>query len=299
MNQLIECVPNFSEGRDGRVADALAEQAGRVPGLLLLDATADAHHNRSVLTLAGDERAVAEAAFLLCRRAAELIDLRKHTGEHPRMGACDVIPFVPLSGAAMEDCADIARSVGQRIWEELKIPVYLYERAAAGPERANLADIRRGGFEGLAEKMRLPEGKPDFGDAPHPSAGAVAVGARAPLIAFNVNLDTRDVSVAEKIAKIIRASGGGWAGCKAIGVRLGDKVQVSMNITDYEKTPLYRVFETIRFEAARYGAAVLESEVVGLLPAKALADSAAYYMRTAGYEFGKTIEGSLSRFSKS
>ena len=295
--QVVECVPNFSEGQDAAVLRALVEVAGGVPGVTLLDWSADASHNRSVFTLAGSAQAVAEAAFCLCREAALRIDLRSHTGEHPRMGATDVVPFVPLRGIDMAGCIALAKQLGARIWSELGIPVFLYEMAASSPQRVNLAEIRQGQFEGMAAKLKQAEWAPDFGECvPHPTAGVTAVGARMPLIAFNINLDTDRIDIANAIAKSVRASSGGLAHCKAIGVLLAPGggasrgvAQVSMNLTNYEVTSLHCAFEAVRVEAARWGVGILGSEIIGLTPAKALADSAADYLQLEGFDFDTQV----------
>lgn len=292
MSKLIECIPNFSEGRNLSIVEELADTAGSIPGVTLLDHSSDANHNRSVFTLAGSPDGIQEAAFKLAAKALERIDLTKHTGEHPRMGAVDVIPFVPLRDAAMEECVEISKKVAERIASELNIPVYLYEESALNPERKNLAAIRKGQFEGMADKMKRPEWSPDYGGrTPHPTAGVTAVGARMPLIAFNVNLNTPDVNVAKSIAKIIRGSSGGFKYCKAIGIKLSDRniAQVSMNMVNYEGTPLYRVFEMIRTEARRYGVSILGSEIIGLSPAKALIDCAEYYLGIEEFNYKKHV----------
>jgi glutamate formiminotransferase len=276
----MECIPNFSEGRDEKIIQALASAAESVPGVVLLDYSADSNHNRSVFTLAGNPEGVAEAAFRLAETAVNKIDLTRHRGEHPRMGAVDVIPFVPLRGIEMAECVALSKKLGQRLWNELSLPVFLYEESAAIAERRNLAVLRKGQFEGMAKKIKKPGFKPDFGDRLHETAGITAVGARKPLIAFNINLNTSDMSVANHIAKIIRASGGGLKDVKAIGILLEDRntAQVSVNMTDYTQTPLYRVLEFVRFEAARYGVSIKGTEIIGLAPMEALIDSAHYYM---------------------
>lgn len=287
MPKLVECIPNFSEGRDRAVIDALSNTAQSVPGVSLLDVQADEGHNRCVLTLVGSPEGIESAAVALAKAAAQLIDLRRHSGEHPRMGAVDVIPFVPMMDVTMEECADLSRCVAKRVWEEAHLPVFLYEESASAPHRANLADVRRGQFEGMTAKMRLPEWAPDFGGRePHPTAGVTAIGARKPLIAFNVNLDTDQVEVAKAIARSIRASSGGFAGIKALGLlpTPGGRAQVSMNVVDYEAAPLYRAVEMIRMEAARWGARVTGTELVGLTPARALIDSAAYYLQLEQFD---------------
>jgi glutamate formiminotransferase len=293
---VIECVPNVSEGRRPDVVAALADAVGRVPGVRLLDYSADASHNRSVFTMVGSAPALEAAVLALYERALIDIDLRAHKGEHPRVGAVDVVPFVPLAEVTMAECVDLARRVGAVVADRFKVPVYLYEEAAASPARRNLEDIRRGEFEGLAAKMASAEWAPDFGpSAPHPSAGATVVGARMPLIAYNINLSTDRLDVAKKIAAAIRHSSGGFRYVKAMGIKLDDRgiVQVSMNLTNFEKTPVHRVFETVKREADRYGVAVLESEIVGLIPAAALTDVAEYYLQLAGFSRDQVLENRL------
>jgi glutamate formiminotransferase len=292
LKPVVECIPNFSEGRRKEVIQAIAEAIRSIEGVRLLDCSSDRNHNRSVLTFIGEPEAVKEAAFLSAEKAAELIDMTKHSGEHPRMGAVDVIPFVPVRGITMAECVRLSRELGERIASELSIPVFLYEESATRPERRNLADIRRGEFEGMAQKIKQPEWAPDFGKPEiHPTAGVVAVGARMPLIAFNVNLGTSDINIAKKIAKVIRESGGGLKNCKAIGVMLEDRnlAQVSMNMTNYEKTSLYRAFELIRVEAQRYGVNIVGSEIVGLTPMNALIDVAKYYLQLENFDESKQV----------
>jgi len=292
VSQLIECIPNFSEGRNNDTIDALVSVAKSIPGVILIDYSSDSSHNRSVFTLVGSPEGIEEVAFVLSKKASELIDLTKHSGEHPRMGAVDVIPFVPVKDSSMEQCIEISKRVAERIGKELEIPVFLYEESASITGRKNLAVVRRGGFEGMGEKLQKPEWVPDYGPSrPHPTAGVVAVGARAPLIAFNVNLSTSDLDIANKIAKIVRASGGGFKCCKGIGVMLEDRniAQVSMNMVDYEITPLYRVFELIKIEAARYGVTVTGSELIGLAPAKALIDCTEYYLKIEDFDYKKQV----------
>ena len=276
---IIESIPNLSEGRRPEVIDRLAQAIRATPGVRLLDYSADASHNRSVFTLAGDEPAVKAAILALFAVAVEAIDLRDHRGEHPRVGAIDVVPFVPIEGVTMSDCVRIAKDVGARVAERFRVPVFLYEEASTNPARKHLEDIRRGEFEGLAAKMASPGWAPDFGPAmPHVTAGASVFGARMPLIAYNINLNTDRLDVAKKIAAAIRHSSGGLRYVKAMGVKLDDRnlAQVSMNLTNYEKTPMFRVFELVKREAERYGVLILESEIVGLVPAAALARSAEY-----------------------
>jgi glutamate formiminotransferase len=295
---LIECVPNVSEGRRADVIAAMADAIRRVPGVQLLDHSSDASHNRSVFTMVGEGPGLENAILALVERAVTDIDLRSHRGEHPRLGAVDVVPFVPIEGVTMADCVALARKVGADVATRFSVPVYLYEEASANPARRNLEDIRRGEFEGLAAKMASEGWAPDFGGpAPHPTAGATVIGARMPLIAYNINLATSRLDVAKKIAAAIRFSSGGFRYVKAMGIALGDRgvVQVSMNLTNYEKTPIFRVFEVVRREAARYGVEVLESEIVGLVPAAALTDAAEYYLRLAGFSREQVLEHRLRR----
>jgi len=292
MEKIVECVPNFSEGQNEIVLKALVDVASSVAGVSLLDWSADKSHNRSVFTLAGSPDAVAEAAFSMCKTATELIDMRKHKGEHPRMGATDVIPFVPVRGMDMAECVALSKQLADRISNELSIPVFLYEYSAQNPERQNLSEIRKGQFEGMTIKLKEAGWAPDYGEAkPHPSAGVTAIGARMPLIAFNINLDTDRLDIAKSIARSIRGSSGGYEHCKAIGVMLGERgvAQVSINLTNYEQTPLYCVFEAVRMEAARLGVGILGSEIVGLVPAKALADSAAFYLQLEVFDYNQRV----------
>ncbi|MBA2795323.1 glutamate formiminotransferase [Streptococcus porcinus] len=292
MSKIVECIPNFSEGRNQATIDGLVATAKSVPGVTLLDYSSDASHNRSVFTLVGDEVAIQEAAFLLVKYASEHIDMTKHHGEHPRMGATDVLPFVPIKDITTEECVDISKKVAERINKELQIPIFLYEASATCPERTNLAKVRKGQFEGMPEKLLEENWAPDFGDRQiHPTAGVTAVGARMPLVAFNVNLDTDNLEIANKIAKIIRGSGGGYKYCKAIGVMLEERhiAQVSMNMVNFEKCSLYRTFETIKFEARRYGVNIIGSEIIGLAPAKALIDVAEYYLQVEDFDYSKQV----------
>ena len=292
---LIECVPNLSEGRRRDVVEAIVGAVRDTPGVTVLDWSADASHNRSVLTLAGSAGPLLTALLTLFDRAVAAIDLTRHTGEHPRLGAVDVVPFVPID-ASMADCVDLARTLGADVASRFGVPVYLYEEAASAPERRNLEDIRRGEFEGLAAKMQQPGWTPDFGPpAPHPTAGASVIGARMPLIAYNINLATDRLDVARRIASAVRFSSGGLRFVKAMGVALEDRgiVQVSMNLTNYEKTPIFRVFELVKREAARHGVAVLESEIVGLVPAAALTAAAQWYLQLDGFDAGQVLEQRL------
>ena len=292
---IIECVPNISEGRRPDVV-ARCVAACRVPGVTVLDHSSDASHNRSVITLVGDAEACDRRSSACSTRRLADIDLRGHSGEHPRMGAVDVVPFIPISGVDMAACVALAREVGAAVAERFGIPIFLYEEAASSPARRNLEDIRRGEFEGLAEKMRKPEWAPDFGPAtPHASAGGSVIGARMPLIAYNINLATDRLDVAKKIAAAIRFSSGGYRFVKAMGIKLDDRnlAQVSMNLTNYEKTPIFRVFDTVAREAARYGVNVLESEIVGLVPANALYAVAAHYLQLEGFSPSQVLENKL------
>src|SRR5215475_6499349 len=292
---LVECVPNFAEGRNKAVVDAIVE-AMKMPGVYLLDREMDADHNRSVITLLGDRESIAEAVIRGVGRAADLIDLTHHQGAHPRIGATDVVPFIPIEGVTIEDCVAIARRVGEEIWKRWSIPVYLYEAAATRPERQNLEDIRRGQFEGLREDMaRDPARKPDFGEARiHPTAGATVVGARKALIAYNVFLNTTDVSIAKKIAKAIRFSSGGLRYVKGAGFAVRGLAQVSMNLTDFEQTPVARVFEFVKREAARYGVQPLSSEIVGLIPKKALEEAAEWFLQVENFDSSMILENRLA-----
>lgn len=292
MAKIIECVPNFSEGKNEEVINGLVSVTKSVGGVTLLDHSSDKSHNRSVFTLVGDEDGIQEVAFQLVKYASENIDMTKHTGEHPRMGATDVVPFIPIKDVTLEECIDISKKVAKRINDELDIPIFLYEESASAPTRKNLAKVRKGQFEGMPEKLKEEEWAPDFGERViHPTAGITAVGARMPLVAFNVNLDTDNIDIANKIARIIRASGGGFKYCKGIGVMLEDRniAQVSMNMVNFEGTPLYRTFETIRFEAKRYGVNIIGSEIIGLTPAKALIDCAEYYLQVEDFDYGKQV----------
>ena len=293
---VIECVPNISEGRRTEVVAGIAEALGAVPGLRVLDVQSDATHNRSVLTIAGDAASLRAAIPLLFERTLEVVDLRLHRGEHPRLGAVDVVPFIPIDGVTMAECVALAREVGDLVGRRLGVPVYLYEDAASRPERKNLENIRRGEFEGLAARMSQAEWAPDFGPAhPHPSAGATVIGARMPLIAYNINLATDRLDVAKKIASAVRMSSGGLRFVKAMGLALEDRgiVQISMNLTNFEKTPIVRVFELVKREAARYGVNVLESEIVGLIPQAALLQAAEYYLQIEGFSPNQVLENKL------
>ena len=293
---IIECIPNVSEGRRPEIVEHIASAIRAVPGVRLLDYSSDPSHNRSVFTFAGDADAVKRAVLALYEHTLNAVDLRQHSGEHPRLGAVDVVPFVPIEGVTMEACVALAKDVGRAVADRFGVPVYLYEEASANPARKNLEDIRRGEFEGLTAKMASPGWAPDFGPAaPHPAAGASVIGARMPLIAYNINLNTDRVDVAKKIAAAIRHSSGGFRFVKAAGFELKDRgiVQVSMNLTNYEKTPIFRVFETVKREAERYGVSILESEIVGLIPAAALNATAEYYLQIAGFNADQVLENKL------
>ena len=295
MQTLVECVPNFSEGRDKSKVDAIVD-AMKVEGVYLLDREMDADHNRCVITLAGEREAIQEAAIRGVGKAAELIDLNKHRGAHPRLGAADVIPFIPIEGVSIEDCVTMAQQVGEQIWKRYQIPVYLYEAAATSPERQNLENIRRGQFEVIREEIAtIPARKPDFGDPRlHPSAGACVVGARKFLIAYNIFLNTPDVDIAKKIAKAVRFSTGGLRFVKAAGFLVRGQAQVSMNLTDFEQTPIHRVFELVRREAERYGAVPTSSEVVGLIPKKALEQAAEWFLHVEHFDSSLILENRLA-----
>lgn len=296
MAKLVECVPNFSEGQRPEVINAIVDQARAVPGVKVLDYSSDPDHNRTVLTFVGEPQAAKKAAFACCAKAAELIDMEKHRGGHPRIGATDVIPFIPVADVTMEDCVALAHELGKEVAEKLSIPVYFYEAAAKRPSMKALPDVRKGEYEGLKEAIKTPERAPDEGpQAMHPKAGATVIGARPFLVAFNINLNTSDVSVAKKIAQAIRAAKGGYVNCRAIGLMLDDRgiAQVSINMTDYTATPLHRVFETVKSEAARYGVNVVGSEVIGLTPMQALIDAADFYLRIENFKREQVLEARL------
>ena len=297
MAEIVECVPNFSEGRRKEVVDAIAQAIALVPGVRVLDRQMDADHNRSVITFVGDRTAVAQAAFRGAQKAVELIDMSMHHGEHPRVGALDVLPFVPIAGVTMDDCVALARSVGKRIADELQVPVYLYQAAATRLDRRALPDVRRGEYEGLKTEIETnPDRTPDFGPRRlHPTAGACIVGARPVLIAWNVNLRTADIRVAKRIAKAIRESDGGLPAVRAKGFELADRglVQVSMNMVDYRKTSLVQAYEAIRSLAAKEGVEIAESEIVGLVPLDALIDGATQYFKLARFHREQILETRL------
>lgn len=297
MEKIVECIPNFSEGRRKKVVDEIAGAIRKVKEVKLLDVESDADHNRSVITFIGKPEAIAEAAFLATKKASELIDMKSHKGEHPRIGATDVIPFVPISNVTMQECVKLARKVGKRIADELGIPVYLYEAAAKRPECVNLADIRKGEYEGLKKEIRKnPCRRPDYGPARlHPKAGATVVGAREPLVAFNVNLGTSNIEIAKKIAKAVRFSSGGLKFIKAKGFRIRKRgiVQVSMNLTNYRETPISKAYEIVKREAEKFGVPVIGCEVIGLVPLDAIIDAAESYLKLENFNKNQILERSL------
>ena len=294
--KLMECVPNFSEGRNKENIEKIADCFRCKDGVKLLDYSSNGDHNRSVFTVVGEPQPLAEAVLCAVGVAKDLIDLTKHQGEHPRMGATDVVPFIPIKNVTEEDAIELSKYVGQQMWERFGIPVYLYEKSASAPNRQNLADVRRGQFEGMAEKMTKPEWTCDFGETqPHPTAGVTAVGCRPFLVAFNVNLDTSDVALATKIAKKVRFLGGGLRFVKALGIMLEERniAQVSMNLTDFSKTPIYTALEMVRMEAKRYGVNVIGTEIIGLVPQQALLDSVEYYLQVENFNYNQVLENNL------
>lgn len=295
-NKIMECVPNFSEGRDLQKIDKIISPFRAKEGVKLLDYSNDEDHNRLVVTVVGEPAALKSAVIEAIGIAVELIDLTRHKGQHPRMGAVDVIPFIPIRGCTMDDAIALSREVGKEAAERYNLPVFLYEKSATSPHRENLAAVRKGEFEGMAEKIKQPEWAPDFGPFErHATAGTVAIGARMPLVAYNVNLATDKLEIASDIAKKIRFIGGGLRYCKAMGVELTDRgiVQVSINMTDYTKTALYRAFELVRIEARRYGVAVVGSEIVGLVPMEALIDTASYYLGLENFSMQQILESRI------
>ncbi len=298
MNRIIECVPNISEGRDGAKIEKIVSAIKETPQAVLLDVDSDHDHNRTVITFVGDDTSVEKAILALTERVVALIDLNRHKGEHPRMGAIDVIPFIPIKNTTMEDCVALAKRVGQEIWEKFRFPVYLYEEAATRSDRKDLSNIRKGEFERFAQKILELEWAPDFGERKiHPTAGVVAVGARMPLIAFNINLSTPNLEIAKKIAKAVRHIDGGLRFVKALGFALEERriVQVSMNMTNYKKTPLFRVFEMVKREAERYGVSVVGSEIVGLVPQEALHHVADFYLQLEEFQAEQILENRLAQ----
>lgn len=291
MRKLMECVPNFSEGRDEAIVELIIDEVRMIEGITVLDYSSDKDHNRTVLTMIGPPEQIKEAAINSARKAAELIDMSKHEGAHPRMGATDVIPFTPVTNVTIDECIEVAKEVGAEIgsWG---IPVYLYEDAATTPDRKNLADVRKGQYEGFFEKIKKEEWKPDFGpQGMNAKSGCTAVGARVSLVAFNINLDTPDVGIADKIAKKVRHIGGGLRYVKAIGLKLEERnqTQVSMNLVNYEKTAVYQAFEMVRMEARRYGVNVVGSEVIGTVPMKSLIDAAEYYLQIENFNINQIL----------
>ena len=297
IKKIMECVPNFSEGRDLAKVEKIVEAFRGKEGVRLLDYSTDKDHNRCVVTVIGEPEALGNAVIEAIGNAQKLIDMTKHQGQHPRMGAADVVPFIPIRNVTAEDAVALSRTVGKAVAEQYGIPVFLYEKSASAPHRENLADVRKGQFEGLAEKMKDKAlWTPDFGPSePHPTFGAVAVGARMPLCAFNVNLDTPDLEIASAIAKKVRHIGGGLRFCKAMGVDLTERkqTQVSMNLTDYTKTSIYSAFEMIGMEAKRYGVRIVGSEVIGLIPQQALIDCVEYYLQIEGFSPEQIIENRI------
>ena len=292
MQTIVQCVPNFSEGKDKDKIEKIIDNFRGQDGVKLLDYSSDADHNRTVVTLVGEPQALKGVIVNAMRTASELIDMTKHEGQHPRMGATDVVPFIPIKNFTMEEAVELAKETAQAVYEALNIPVFLYEKAASGTHRQNLSKVRKGQFEGMAEKVKEDQWKPDFGTEIHPTAGITAIGARMPLVAFNVILDTPNLDIANAIAKRVRHLSGGLRYCKGIGIAMEDRniTQVSMNMTDYTKTPLYRSFELIRIEAKRYGVNVIGSEVIGLLPMEAMIQTAEYYLGVEDFSMNQVLE---------
>ncbi len=296
MNKIMECVPNFSEGRDKQKIEKIVDCFRGKNNVKLLDYSNDEDHNRLVVTVVGEPEPLRDAVLEAIGVAVELIDLNKHSGQHPRMGAVDVVPFIPIKNTTMEEAIALSKEVAEQVFTRYGLPVFLYEKSASAPHRENLAAVRKGEFEGMAEKMQSAEWKPDFGDAkPHPTAGAVALGARMPLVAYNVNLGTNDLDIATAIAKKVRHIGGGLRFCKGMGVELKERgiVQVSMNLTDFTKTAIYRAHEMVRMEAQRYGVSIVGSEVIGLVPMKALIDCAEYYLGIENFSMDQVLEARI------
>ena len=292
MNQIIQCVPNFSEGRDlAKIEQIISPFRGK-NGVKLLDYSNDEDHNRVVVTVVGEKEALKLAVIEAVGIASKVIDMTSHEGQHPRMGATDVIPFIPIKNVTMDECIALSKEVAEAVYSEYGVPSFLYEKSASAPDRENLANVRKGQFEGMAEKVKQPEWKPDFGTNIHPTAGITAIGARMPLVAFNVNLNTNDLEVANKIAKNVRHLSGGLRFCKALGIALEERgiVQISMNMTDFTKTPLYRAFELVRIEAQRYGVSIVGSEIVGLVPMDALIGTAEYYLGIENFSYDQVLE---------
>ena len=296
MNRIVECVPNFSEGRDLQKIDRIVAPFRGKQGVKLLDYSNDEDHNRLVVTVVGEPEPLRDAVLEAIGVAVQLIDLNKHQGQHPRMGAVDVVPFIPIKNVTMEEAVALSKEVGAEVAKRYNLPVFLYEKSASAPHRENLAAVRKGEFEGMAEKIKLPEWQPDFGPAErHPTDGTVAVGARMPLVAYNINLNTPSLEIAHDIAKKIRFIGGGLRYCKAMGVELKDRgiTQVSINMTDYTRTALYRAFELVRIEARRYGVSIVGSEIIGLVPMEALIDTASYYLGLENFSMQQVLEARI------
>ena len=296
MNRIIECVPNFSEGRDLQKIDKIVAPFRAKAGVKLLDYSNDEDHNRLVVTVVGEPEPLKEAVLEAIGMAVQLIDLNHHQGQHPRMGAVDVVPFIPIKGVTMEEAIALSKEVAAEVASRYQLPVFLYEKSASAPHRENLAAVRKGEFERMAEKIKLPEWKPDFGPAErHPTAGTVAIGARMPLVAYNINLNTPSLEIAHDIAKKIRFIGGGLRYCKAMGVELKERgiTQVSINMTDYTRTALYRAFELVRIEARRYGVSIVGSEIIGLVPMEALIDTASYYLGLENFTMQQVLEARI------
>ena len=296
MNKIMECVPNFSEGRDLQKIDKIVAPFRGKQGVKLLDYSNDEDHNRLVVTVVGEPEPLRDAVLEAVGVAVELIDLNHHQGQHPRMGAVDVVPFIPIRNVTMEEAVALSKEVGKEVAKRYNLPVFLYEKSASAPHRENLAAVRKGEFEGMAEKIKQPEWHPDFGLAErHPTAGTVAIGARMPLVAYNINLNTPSLEIAHDIAKKIRFIGGGLRYCKAMGVELKDRgiTQVSINMTDYTRTALYRAFELVRVEARRYGVSIVGSEIIGLVPMEALIDTASYYLGLENFSMEQVLEARM------
>lgn len=296
MNKIMECVPNFSEGRDLQKIDKIVAPFRGKPGVKLLDYSNDEDHNRLVVTVVGEPEPLRDAVLEAIGVAVQLIDLNHHTGQHPRMGAVDVVPFIPIKNVTMDEAIALSKEVGAEVAKRYNLPVFLYEKSASAPHRENLAAVRKGEFEGMAEKIKQPEWHPDFGDAQrHPTAGTVAIGARMPLVAYNVNLNTPSLEIAHDIAKKVRFIGGGLRYCKAMGVELKDRgiTQVSINMTDFTRTALYRAFELVRIEARRYGVSIVGSEIIGLVPMEALIDTASYYLGLENFSMEQVLEARI------
>jgi glutamate formiminotransferase len=296
LNTIMECVPNFSEGRDLAKVEKIVDAFRGKEGVRLLDYSSDKDHNRTVVTVIGEIEPLGDAVVEAIGIAAQLIDLTHHQGEHPRMGAADVVPFIPIKNCTVQEADALAKRVGTEVAERFQIPSFLYEKSATAPHRENLAAIRKGQFEGMFEKMKQPEWKPDFGpDAPHPTAGVFAVGARMPLVAFNVNLDTPNLQIAKDIAARVRHSSGGYAFIKALGVMLEERhiAQVSMNLTDYTHTAVYRAYEAVKMEARRYGVNVVGTEIIGMVPMAALIDCAEYYLQVENFSMKQVLENNF------